>query len=450
MISAPSSQLVSQSNDTTVTDADVSTSELAYQRRKVALHERLVNSLNLSAIGLVSREDFSTEVSALARELTEMHAGDLSDTERKRMIEDLADEVFGLGPLEPLMRDPDVSDILVNHPHEVFIERKGLLEPTNIVFADATHLMRIIQRLTAKVGRRVDEVSPMVDARLPDGSRVNAIVPPLAVRGPSLSIRRFGTTPLTIDDLVHLGSLTPAMRDFLAAAVMARISILISGGAGAGKTTLLNGLSQSIPDGERIITIEDAVELKLQNRHVMQLETRPSNTEGKGEVTQRDLLRNALRMRPDRILIGEVRSGEALDMLQAMNTGHEGSLGTIHANDVREALERLEMMVAMSNAGLPVQVVRRYIASGVRLLIHTVRFQGGERKVTRISEIVGLANDAYIVNDIYRFEQQGIGAEGSATGEFRRTSYRPSFLARMRSAGIEVPAEIATPENKPT
>lgn len=421
--------------------------ELAFQRKKVEIHEEVVESLNLSAIGMVSQERFATEVRQLAQELTAEKAGDLSDEMARRMVDEVMDEVFGLGPIESLAHDPEVSDILVNHPYEVYVERNGLLERTNVIFADDAHLMRIIQRLTAQVGRRVDEVSPMVDARLPDGSRVNAIVPPLAIKGPSLSIRRFGATPLGTDDLLRNGSLTAEMVDFLAAAVESRISFLISGGTGAGKTTLLNALSRFIPDGERIITIEDSVELQLQNRHVMTLETRPANTEGKGEVTQRDLVRNALRMRPDRILVGEVRGPEALDMLQAMNTGHEGSLTTIHANDTREALARVEMMVAMSGAELPVNVLRQYVSAGIRLVVHVARLKGGVRRVMRVSEIVGVKDNQYHVEDVFGFDQTGVDPSGVATGRFYSTGYRPTCLKRFQTAGIQLPDSMFAGEN---
>lgn len=425
--------------------AHVDGQELHFQQRKVRIHERLVDSLNLSLIGEVSRERFANEVRQLADELTRTQASDLDPEQQPRMVEELMHEVFGLGPLEQLTRDPEISDILVNHPHEVYIERNGRLQRTNVIFADEQHLLRIIQRLAAQVGRRVDEVSPMVDARLPDGSRVNAIVPPLAIRGPSLSIRRFGSRPLSIQQLCENGSLTAPMLDFLAAAVKARLSFLVSGGAGVGKTTMLNALSAFVPDDERLITIEDSVELQLQNKHVMQLETRLANTEGKGEITARDLVRNALRMRPDRILIGEVRGAEALDMLQAMNTGHEGSLTTIHANDTREALSRLETMVAMSNTVLPVTVVRQYIAAGVRLIVHLARLKGGVRRVMRISEIVGIQDDNYVVEDIFGFEQQGIGADGCAQGRFYATGVRPKCLKRFEAAGLPLSDSMFAP-----
>jgi pilus assembly protein CpaF len=311
------------------------------------------------------------------------------------------------------MKDPAISDILVNGPHEVFIERHGRLESAGVIFADERHLMRIIQRIVAKVGRRIDEVSPMVDARLPDGSRVNAIIPPLALDGPKLSIRRFGKHRLTADRLVDIGTAPPEMMQFLEAAVRARISFLISGGTGAGKTTLLNALSAYIPRGERLITIEDSAELMLDHIHVVRLETRDANVEGAGMVTQRDLVRNSLRMRPDRILVGEVRGAEALDMLQAMNTGHEGSLTTIHANDTRDALARLEMMVAMTGLELPIMVVRQYIAAGIRLVAHLTRLQGGARKITRISEVVGIEGGTYRLEDIFGYRQTGVDSEGT-------------------------------------
>jgi pilus assembly protein CpaF len=422
--------------------------ELRFQRQKVAIHEKLIDSLNLSVIDQVSEEQFAEEVRQLAVELTAANADLQSDSLRQRMIREVQDEVFGLGPLETLMQDPQISDILVNHPHEVYVERQGRLQRTNVIFAHDQHLLRVIQRLTSQVGRRIDEVSPMVDARLRDGSRINAIIPPLAVRGPSLSIRRFGRDPLTVQDLLESHTLTPAMVDFLVSAVEARVSFLISGGGGAGKTTLLNALSAFLPEDERILTIEDSIELQLKNRHVMQLETRPANTEGRGEITQRDLVRNALRMRPDRILIGEVRGAEALDMLQAMNTGHEGSLTTIHANDTREALARLEMMVAMSNTGLPVAVVRHYIAAGIRLIVHLARLKGGIRRVMRVSEIVGIENDSYVVEDIFAFEQQGISAEGVAEGRFAATGYRPQSLKRFAVAGIELPDSLFEREER--
>jgi len=378
------------------------------------------------------------EVRRLAGEACRELGPRLSKQDRERMLRELEDEVFGLGPLELLMQDPTVSDILVNGPHEVFVERRGQLEPAGVVFADEQHVMRIIQRVVAKVGRRIDEVSSMVDARLPDGSRVNAIIPPLALDGPKLSIRRFGTRPITADDILANGGILPEMLKFLTAAVRARLSFLISGGTGAGKTTFLNALSAFIPANERLITIEDSAELILKHKHVVRLETRDANVEGAGLVTQRDLVRNSLRMRPDRILVGEVRGPEALDMLQAMNTGHEGSLTTIHANDTRDALQRLEMMVAMTGLELPILVVRQYIAAGIRLVVHLTRLQGGARKITRISEIVAVEDGSFHIEDIFGYRQTGVDAAGRAVGEFYSTGYRPACRERVRTSGVDV------------
>ena len=416
--------------------------ELQFQKTKVSIHEQLIDSLNLSIVSEISHDEFAVEVRALASQLCKERSKEIASGDRDRMIIELMDEVFGLGPLEVLMNDPEISDILVNRPHEVYVERHGQLEVTDVIFADANHVTRIIQRLTSRVGRRIDEVSPMVDARLPDGSRINAVIPPLALDGPVLSIRRFGAKPLEVDDLLLNGSVTQEMADFLAAAVESRVSFLISGGTGAGKTTLLNALSSSIPNNERIVTIEDSAELLLQNRHVVRMETRPANTEGRGEVLQRDLIRNALRMRPDRILIGEVRGAEALDMLQAMNTGHEGSLSTIHANDTREALARLEIMVKMSGLDLPIPVIRQYIGAGIRLVVHAARLKGGLRRVVRISEISCPDGESFEVNDIFGFHQTGVGENGVAQGEFYTTGYRPACLNRIRQAGVHVPDQI--------
>lgn len=421
--------------------------EQQFQALKAAIHEELVDSLDLTRIGQIGNDRLLEEVRRVAEEICHERGVQLKGIDRDRMLKELMDEVFGLGPLESLMADPEISDILVNNSREVYIERSGRLELTDIVFADDQHVMRIIQRVVARVGRRIDEVSPMVDARLPDGSRVNAIVPPLAVDGPTLSIRRFGAKPLGIEDLAANDSITSDMIDFLAAAVDSRVSFLVSGGTGAGKTTLLNALTAFIPSTERLVTIEDSAELKLQARHVIRLETRPANTEDKGEITQRDLVRNSLRMRPDRILVGEVRGAEALDMLQAMNTGHEGSLTTIHANDTRDALSRLEVMVAMTGYELPIHVVRQYIASGIKLVVHVARLKGGQRKVTRISEIVAARDDQFVVEDIFGFEQTGVSEDGRATGTWFTTGYRPQCLARFRSAGVFVSDSMFEPRN---
>ena len=435
MISEP---LVLTEENTDSVDA----AELEFQRLKTVIHEELIESLDLSIVGSVDEELLGAEIRRLAEEICRGLGKQLSEAGHERMLEELIHEVFGLGPLEKLMQEPDVSDILVNGPHEVYVERNGRLQPANVVFADERHVMRIIQRVVSRVGRRIDEVSPTVDARLPDGSRVNAIIPPLALDGPKLSIRRFGTRPIGTQDLLELGSVRPEMLNFLAAAVRSRISFLISGGTGSGKTTLLGALSAFISDDERMITIEDSAELQLRHRHVVRLETRDENVEGSGEVTQRELVRNSLRMRPDRIIVGEVRGAEALDMLQAMNTGHEGSLTTIHANDTRDAVSRLEMMVAMTGLELPVPVVRQYIAAGIRLVVHLTRLKGGVRRVTRISEILDSENGSHHIEDIFGFRQLGLDENKVACGEFYATGYVPQCLKRMRELGEDLPDEV--------
>jgi pilus assembly protein CpaF len=416
--------------------------EHAFQRLKTSIHEELVESLDLSLIGTLDRQRLGLEVRNVADSLCRERASALDSRDRQRLLDELLDEVFGLGPLEPLMADPTITDILVNHAFEVYVERHGRLELTDVIFADDQHVLRVIQRIVARIGRRIDEVCPMVDARLPDGSRINAVVPPLSLKGPTLSIRRFGDKPLDLNDLMSGRSILPDMVQFLSAAVDARLSFLISGGTGSGKTTLLNALSVCVPPGERIITIEDSAELKLQHLHVVSLEARMFNTEGAGEITARDLVRNALRMRPDRILVGEVRGPEALDMLQAMNTGHEGSLTTIHANDTRDALSRLEMMVAMTGLEIPVHVVREYIAAGIKLVVHLARLKGGVRRVMRVSEVVGIQDGEYQLQEIFGFKQQGVGEDGLAFGRFYATGYRPKCLERMRAGGVELPDEL--------
>lgn len=416
--------------------------EHAFQQLKARIHEELVESLDLSLAGSVDRQRWGAEVRSVADDLCRRRAEALDSHGRERLLAELMDEVFGLGPLEALMADPAVNDILVNNAYEVYVERHGRLELTDVIFADDEHVLRVIQRVVARIGRRIDEVCPMVDARLPDGSRINAIVPPLALRGPTLSIRRFGERPLDLNDLMGNHSILPEMVQFLSAAVDARLSFLIAGGTGSGKTTLLNALSVCIPPGERIITIEDSAELKLQHLHVVSLETRIPNTEGAGEVTQRELVRNSLRMRPDRILVGEVRGAEALDMLQAMNTGHEGSLTTIHANDTRDALSRLEMMVAMSGLEIPVHVVREYIAAGIKLVVHLARLKGGIRRVMRVSEIVGVAHGDYRLEEVFGFNQHGVGDDGVAIGRFYATGYRPQCLERIAASGVKLSDEL--------
>jgi pilus assembly protein CpaF len=411
-----------------------------FQKLKADIHRKLVEMLDLSRLTHWRPERLRREVRALAISLSESPDHLLNEADRERLVDEIMAEAFGLGPLDPLMNDPTVSDILVNGPHTIYVERRGRLELTDLVFADNAHLMQIIQRIAARVGRRTDEMSPMVDARLPDGSRVNAIIPPLALDGPVLSIRRFGVR-LTAEDLLDNATLAPDMLTLLQAAVEARCSILVSGGTGSGKTTFLNTLSRFIPQDERLVTIEDSAELKLQQTHVVRLETRPPNLEGVGEVKQRDLVRNSLRMRPDRIIIGEVRGPEALDMLQAMNTGHEGSLTTIHANDTRDALARLEMMVMLAGFDMPVPIIRQYIASALALVVHTSRLKGGPRKVMRVSEIVELRRRQYVLRDIFGFRQSGV-RNGVAFGEFYATGYAPCFLTRLKAAGIVLPEAV--------
>ncbi|HKB04296.1 MAG TPA: CpaF family protein [Gemmataceae bacterium] len=414
--------------------------EVRFQKLKAEIHKRIVETLDLAKLPAWNEERLRREVRALAADMTRTAGELLKEHERERMVTELLAEAFGLGPLEPLMKDPEVSDILVNGPHCVYVERRGRLEMTDVVFADDAHVMMIISRIAARIGRRVDEMSPMVDARLPDGSRVNAIVPPLSLLGPVLSIRRFGVR-LDTDDLIANGTMPAEMLNLLQAAVEARISIVVSGGTGSGKTTLLNALSRYIPEEERLVTIEDSAELKLQRTHVIKLETRQANAENQGEVRQRDLVRNALRMRPDRIIVGECRGGEALDMLQAMNTGHEGSMTTVHANDTRDALTRLEMMVMMAGFELPVPVIRHYIASAVTLVVQLARLKGGARKVVRVSEILGTDPAPYHVRELFGFRQKGV-KDGRAFGEFYATGYVPAFLPRLEAAGVEVPKGV--------
>jgi pilus assembly protein CpaF len=410
------------------------------QKLKGEIHRQLVEGLDLSRLSKIKPDRLRREVHSLAVRLTANTPEALTEMERERLVDEIMDEAFGLGPLQAPMNDPSVSDILVNGPSEVYLERKGRLEKADILFADDAHLMAVIQRIAARVGRRVDEMSPMVDARLADGSRVNAIIPPLSLNGPVLSIRRFGVR-LTGKDLIENGSIPIEMMKLLSGAVEGRISVLVSGGTGTGKTTLLNALSAFIPPDERLVTIEDTAELKLQQPHVVCLETRPANLEGAGEVRQRELVRNSLRMRPDRIIIGEVRGPEALDMIQAMSTGHEGSMTTIHANDTRDALGRLEMMVMLAGFDLPVPVIRQYIASSIGLIIQVSRLKGGPRKVTKVTEIVELRRRSYVLRDIFGFRQKGV-EKGMATGEFYATGYEPTFLGRIKSMGVELPQDL--------
>jgi pilus assembly protein CpaF len=415
---------------------------LNLEQLKTDVHQAVLSKLDLEKLSAVDNVRARQAVATVVQETLAGRNVPLTANEKGRIESDLLDEVFGLGPLEPLLKDPTVSDILVNRANLVFAERRGLLEKTDVVFRDDRHLMQVIDRIVSRIGRRVDESSPMVDARLPDGSRVNAIIPPLALDGPCLSIRRFGGGPVAAETLVKLQSISPQMLEVLAAAVKARISLLISGGTGAGKTTFLNIMSSFIPHRERIVTIEDAAELQLQQEDVVRLETRPANVEGQGGVRQRQLLINSLRMRPDRIIIGEVRGEEAFDMLQAMNTGHEGSMTTIHANTSRDALSRLESMVAMASLNLPDRALRQQIASAISIVVQVARMSDGTRKVTNISEITGQEEDVISMQDVFNFNRRGIGPDGKVMGSFAPSGIRPKFLERLRIAGIILPADI--------
>jgi len=415
---------------------------------KNRIHRHLIERIDLAKVDVLPRDVVEQQIRQVVEDLLADEETPLSRWERNQIILEIQHETFGLGPIEPLIRDPSVSDILVNGPQDVFVERHGKLEETNVIFRDDAHLLQIIERIVSQVGRRVDESSPMVDARLPDGSRVNAIIPPLALDGPMLSIRRFAVEPYRMEDLLAFGTLTPALAEILSAAVRARLNILISGGTGGGKTTLLNVLSNAIPISERIITIEDSAELQLQQRHVVRLETRRPNIEGKGTVTQRDLVYNALRMRPDRIIVGEVRGAEVLDMLQAMNTGHDGSLCTVHANSARDALSRLETMVMISGVGISNTALREYISSALNMIIHVARLSDGTRKVICVSEVVGMEEAVITTQDIFLFEQQGIDKEGQVIGFHRATGVRPKFTDRLIRAGIELSPEIFDPSRR--
>jgi pilus assembly protein CpaF len=413
-----------------------------YLELRASVHRKLLNRLNLEALANADRARAEGEIRSLLGLLLSEESTPLSLSERETLFTEVLDDVFGLGPLEPLLRDPNVSDILVNTHKHVFVERKGVLDRVTATFQDDSHLLRVIDRIVSRVGRRIDDSSPMVDARLADGSRVNAIIPPLAVDGPLLSIRRFPAERLRADDLVTLGALTAPMLEFLSHCVRARLNCLISGGTGAGKTTLLNVLSSFISPKERIVTIEDAAELQLHQEHVARLETRPANVEGKGAIKQRQLVVNALRMRPDRIVVGEVRSEEALDMLQAMNTGHDGSLTTVHANTPRDALTRIETMIAMGATNLPEKAMRQQIASAIQIVVQQTRLADGSRKVTTVSEITGMEGEVITMQDIFVFEKLGITKEGKVVGRFRATGVRPKVAERMRASGIQLPANM--------
>ena len=409
---------------------------------KIAIHRKLIQKLNLDRLTEVNRDDVRREVTQILEALVVGESTPMNLQERERLATEVLDEVFGLGPLEPLLADPTISDILVNTHKRVYVERRGILEMTSIQFRDDIHLMSIIDRIVSAVGRRVDESSPMVDARLADGSRVNAIIPPLAVDGPCLSIRRFGRDPLTSEDLLQNNTLTESMLELLRGCVKARLNILVSGGTGAGKTTFLNVLSSYISNRERIVTVEDAAELQLHQDHVVRLETRPANIEGRGAIQQRQLVINSLRMRPDRIIVGEVRGEEALDMLQAMNTGHDGSLTTIHANTPRDALSRLETMVAMGSLNIPDGAIRRQIASAIDVVVQVSRLSDGTRKVISLAEITGMEGDIVSMQDIFVFRKRGIRDNGEVSGEFVPTGIRPKFAEKLQVSGIHLPISM--------
>lgn len=413
-----------------------------FQDLKSRIHRRLIERIDLGKMDVLESGELAREIRHVIEGLIAEERVPLNQQEQERLIVEVQHETFGLGPIEPLLADPDISDILVNNSSKVYIERFGKLAKTDVVFRDDAHLLQIIERIVSKVGRRIDESSPYVDARLPDGSRVNAIIPPLAIDGPALSIRRFGVEPLKMNDLLRFGSVDERIAQILEGAVRTRVNILISGGTGTGKTTLLNALSEFIPTTERIISIEDSAELHLKQEHVVRLETRPPNIEGKGEVTQRDLVRNALRMRPDRIIVGEVRSGEALDMLQAMNTGHDGSLSTIHANTTRDALARLETMVLMAGMELPSRAIREQIASAIHIVVQIIRFPDGSRKLVKLSEITGMEGNTIVMQDVFIYNQRGIDKDGKVVGEYVATGIRPHFVERFRISGIELPPGV--------
>jgi pilus assembly protein CpaF len=412
-----------------------------FENLKRKIHGKLVDKLDLNRVGEMQGDTLRREIRVVVEHLCDTEESVLLNrVERDRLIDEVLDETFGLGPLELLLKDSSISDILINGPKQVYVERRGKLEKSSVTFRDNNHLLQIIDRIVSRVGRRVDEVCPMVDARLADGSRVNAIIPPLALDGASVSIRRFGSNPLRLEDLLNYKAFTPEMVMLLEGAIKARLNVIISGGTGSGKTTLLNTLSSFIPNHERIITIEDAAELQLQQEHIVRLETRPANIEGKGAVTATDLVRNALRMRPERVIIGECRGPETLDMLQAMNTGHEGSMTTLHANTPRDAIARIETMITMAGFDLPLKALRQQISSAVDLIIQANRLQGGPRKITHITEVVGMEQDTIILQDIYHYQQDGINEQGRAFGRFEATGIRPSFMDKMEAAGVRLPA----------
>ncbi len=414
--------------------------EAGFEELKQRIHSKLVDKLDLSRIGELEGDVLRREIRLVVEHLCDTEDTLLNRNERDRLIDEVLDETFGLGPLEVLLKDHTINDILINGPKNIYVERRGRMEKTNVSFRDNDHLLQIIDRIVSKVGRRVDETCPMVDSRMQDGSRFNAIIPPLALDGACVSIRRFGSNPLKLEDLLNYKAFTPEMVMLLEAAIKARLNIVISGGTGSGKTTLLNTLSSFIPNTDRIVTIEDAAELQLQQDHVVRLETRPSNIEGKGAVTATDLVKNALRMRPERIIIGECRGAEALDMLQAMNTGHEGSMTTLHANTPRDALARLETMIMMAGFELPLKAMRTQISSAIDLIVQASRLQGGVRRITYITEVVGMEQDTIVTQDIYQFQKEGVDENSRTYGKFVATGIRPTFMQRLEAAGVRLPA----------
>jgi len=432
----------------TVGDAGAFTKRDKHTELKVELHQQLLDLINLSALDNMSREQIEAEVGDIIHEELGKQNHALNHTERKQLVGDVLDELLGLGPLEPLLKDPTITDILVNGSDSVFVERYGQLEHSPVRFKDDRHLLRIIQKIVSAVGRRIDESAPMVDARLADGSRVNAIVPPLALDGPSVSIRKFARIPISMERLTEIGSVPHQVAEVLRAVVTSRRNVLISGGTGSGKTTMLNAMSAFIDERERIVTIEDSAELQLQQDHVVRLETRPPNIEGRGEITQRDLVKNALRMRPDRIILGEVRSGEAFDMLQAMNTGHDGSMTTVHANTPRDALSRVEQMIGMSGIDVPARSARAQIASAINVVIQVGRLSDGRRKLLSLSELTGMEGDVVTMQEIFRFRQTGVSAEGQVIGKFEATGIRPRFIEHALAHGVNLSADLFRPDAK--
>ena len=432
----------------TVGDAGAFANRDSQTDLKVELHKRLLDLINLQALDQMSRAQIEAEVGDIVyEELTKQNHA-LNNAERKALVSDVLDELLGLGPIEPLLKDPTITDILINGASQVFVERYGVLETSPVRFKDERHLLRIIQKIVSAVGRRIDESSPMVDARLADGSRVNAIVPPLAIDGASMSIRKFARVPISMDRLIEIGSVPASVAEVLKAIVKARRNVLISGGTGSGKTTMLNAMSAFIDGRERIVTIEDSAELQLQQEHVVRLETRPPNIEGRGEISQRELVKNALRMRPDRIIVGEVRAGEAFDMLQAMNTGHDGSMTTVHANTARDALSRIEQMIGMSGIDIPARAARSQIASAINVVIQVGRLSDGRRKILSVSELTGMEGEVVTMQEIFRFRQTGVSPEGQVLGKFEATGIRPKFIEQVIAHGVSLSADLFRPDAK--